>query len=170
MARNALSQRRPLDEAEAPDCSGGFPRPSGIAAESASRCATGSGRSAGAATSTVPRGLPATTRMIEERRPPAATRTAVGFDLGLTVRGFRLQLQCRLRTRRRRGHRGLAEAYKLGVGAVGEAGYTAMQIATILGEHHVKVVPEIAVSGDGGSGMANVMLAKLVAASNSAQK
>jgi len=28
----------------------------------------------------------------------------------------------------------------------------------------VKVVPEIAVSGDGSSGMANVMLAKLVAA------
>ena len=42
-----------------------------------------------------------------------------------------------------------AEAYKLGIAAVGEAGYTAMQIATIVGEHHVKVVPEIAVSGDG---------------------
>ena len=63
-----------------------------------------------------------------------------------------------------------AEAYKLGVAAVGEAGYTAMQIATILGEHHVKVVPEIAVSGDGASGMANVMLAKLVSASREAQK
>jgi hypothetical protein len=59
-----------------------------------------------------------------------------------------------------------AAAYTLGREAVGEAGYTAMQIATILGEHHVKVVPEIAVSGDGSSGMANVMLAKLVAASN----
>jgi uncharacterized membrane protein YqiK len=58
-----------------------------------------------------------------------------------------------------------AEAYKLGVAAVGESGYTAMQIATILGEHHVKVVPEIAVTGDGASnGMANVMLAKLVSA------
>jgi hypothetical protein len=44
-----------------------------------------------------------------------------------------------------------------------------MQIATILGEHHVKVVPEIAVSGDGSSGMANVMLAKLVAASHDAK-
>jgi hypothetical protein len=33
-----------------------------------------------------------------------------------------------------------------------------MQIATILGEHHLKVVPEIAVTGDGGAaGMANVM-------------
>ena len=40
-----------------------------------------------------------------------------------------------------------------------------MQIATILGENHVKVVPDIAVTGDGTSGMANVMLAKLVAAS-----
>jgi uncharacterized membrane protein YqiK len=37
-----------------------------------------------------------------------------------------------------------AEAYTLGVAAIGENRYTAMQIATILGEHHVKVVPEIA--------------------------
>jgi uncharacterized membrane protein YqiK len=58
-----------------------------------------------------------------------------------------------------------AAAYTLGVEAVGAGGYTAMQIATIVGEHHVKVVPEIAVTGDGGSGMANVMLAKLIAAS-----
>jgi uncharacterized membrane protein YqiK len=63
-----------------------------------------------------------------------------------------------------------AEAYKLGIEAVGGEGYTAMQIATILGEHNVKVVPEIAVSGDGSSGMANVMLAKLVAASADAKR
>src|SRR5262245_11632496 len=56
-----------------------------------------------------------------------------------------------------------AEAYKLGVAAVGEGGYTAMQIATILGEHHVKVVPEVAVSGDGSSGLANAMIARLMA-------
>jgi uncharacterized membrane protein YqiK len=62
-----------------------------------------------------------------------------------------------------------AEAYTLGVAAIGGNGYTAMQIATILGEHHVKVVPEIAVTGDGaGNGMANVMLAKLVAATTKA--
>jgi len=59
-----------------------------------------------------------------------------------------------------------ADAYKQGVAAVGESGFTAMQIATILGENKVKVVPEIAVSGDGSSGLANVMLAKLVAAAN----
>jgi uncharacterized membrane protein YqiK len=63
-----------------------------------------------------------------------------------------------------------AEAYTLGVSAVGESGYTAMQIATILGEHHVKVVPDIAVSGDGGAGMANVMLAKLVSAARDQNK
>jgi uncharacterized membrane protein YqiK len=62
-----------------------------------------------------------------------------------------------------------AAAYTAGREAVGEAGYTAMQIATILGENHVKVVPDIAVSGDGASGMANVMLAKLVSASNAAK-
>jgi hypothetical protein len=34
-------------------------------------------------------------------------------------------------------------------------GYTAMQIATIVGENKVKVVPDIAVSGDGSSGLVN---------------
>ena len=63
-----------------------------------------------------------------------------------------------------------AEAYTLGIAAVGEGGYTAMQIATILGEHHVKVVPEIAVSGDGSSGMANVMLARMVGAAKPRQE
>jgi len=57
-----------------------------------------------------------------------------------------------------------ADAYKAGVAAVGETSYAAMQIATILGENNVKVVPDIAVSGDGAGGMANVMLAKLVSA------
>ena len=57
-----------------------------------------------------------------------------------------------------------ADAYKAGVGAIGGSGYTAQQIAATLGEHHVKLVPDIAVTGDGAGGMANVMLAKLVAA------
>jgi uncharacterized membrane protein YqiK len=55
-----------------------------------------------------------------------------------------------------------ADAYRLGIEAVGTSGYTAMQIATILGEHNVKVVPEIAVSGDGSSGLVNVMLARML--------
>jgi uncharacterized membrane protein YqiK len=62
-----------------------------------------------------------------------------------------------------------AEAYERGVAAIGGAGFTAMQIATILGEHNVKVVPDIAVSGDGSSGLLNVMLGRMLAAPHSRQ-
>ena len=54
-----------------------------------------------------------------------------------------------------------AEAYRQGIEAVGAAGYTAMQLALILGEHQVKLVPDIAVSGDGG-GLANAMIARMM--------
>ena len=56
-----------------------------------------------------------------------------------------------------------AEAYKLGIEAVGAAGYTAMQLATILGENNVKLVPDIAVSGEAGGGLANAMIARMLA-------
>jgi uncharacterized membrane protein YqiK len=56
-----------------------------------------------------------------------------------------------------------AEAYRQGIEAVGAAGYTAMQMAAILGENKVRLVPDIAVSGDGG-GLVNAMLARMMAA------
>jgi uncharacterized membrane protein YqiK len=56
-----------------------------------------------------------------------------------------------------------AEAYRQGIAAVGADGYTAMQMASILGENHVKLVPDVAVSGDGTGGLANVMIARLIA-------
>jgi len=56
-----------------------------------------------------------------------------------------------------------AEAYRQGIEAVGTAGYTAMQMAAILGENKVRLVPDIAVSGDGG-GLVNAMLARMMAA------
>jgi uncharacterized membrane protein YqiK len=60
-----------------------------------------------------------------------------------------------------------AEAYKLGVTALGTQSYTAMQLAAVLGENRVKLVPDIAVSGNGGgfSGLAEAMVAKLLAGS-----
>ena len=61
-----------------------------------------------------------------------------------------------------------AEAYRLGIEAVGAAGYTSMQMASILGENKVKLVPDIAVSGDGG-GLVNAMLAKLLATGGSVE-
>jgi uncharacterized membrane protein YqiK len=56
-----------------------------------------------------------------------------------------------------------AEAYKLGIEAVGTGGYTAMQLASILGENKVKLVPDIAVSSDGGgNGLVTAVLARML--------
>ena len=38
-----------------------------------------------------------------------------------------------------------------------------MQLASILGENKVKLVPDIAVSGDGGGGLVNAMIARMIA-------
>src|SRR5262249_22653728 len=43
-----------------------------------------------------------------------------------------------------------ADAHKAGVASLGEHSYTAVQLATILGEAKLKLVPDVAV-GDGGS-------------------
>src|SRR5262245_44390187 len=56
-----------------------------------------------------------------------------------------------------------AEAYKQGIEAVGSGGYTAMQLASILGENKVKLVPDIAVSSDGGgNGLVTAVLARML--------
>jgi uncharacterized membrane protein YqiK len=59
-----------------------------------------------------------------------------------------------------------AEAYRSGVAALGPDSFAAMQLATVLGENHVKLVPEIAVSGDAGgsSRLADVLVGKMLAA------
>lgn len=63
-----------------------------------------------------------------------------------------------------------AEAYTQGIGAIGAEGYTAMQVALILAEHHVKLVPDIAVGqGEAGSGLASVMIARMLAGNIKAQ-
>jgi uncharacterized membrane protein YqiK len=55
-----------------------------------------------------------------------------------------------------------AEAYRQGIDSVGAPGYTAMQMASILGENKVKLVPDIAVSGDGAGALATAMVARLM--------
>jgi uncharacterized membrane protein YqiK len=61
-----------------------------------------------------------------------------------------------------------AEAYRQGIDAVGANGYTAMQLASILGENKVKLVPDIAVSGDGAGGLATAMVARLISSDRNA--
>jgi uncharacterized membrane protein YqiK len=45
-----------------------------------------------------------------------------------------------------------AEAYKAGVVALGSQGYTALQLMQIIGDRSVRVVPDVAVSGNGSGG------------------
>jgi uncharacterized membrane protein YqiK len=63
-----------------------------------------------------------------------------------------------------------AEAYRQGIEAVGAGGYTAMQLASILGENKVKLVPDIAITGDGSGGLVNAMLARMIAAGQPPQQ
>jgi len=56
-----------------------------------------------------------------------------------------------------------ADAYRLGIEAFGATGYTAVQLASLLGEHKVKLVPDIAVGGDGGSTrLADVLIGRML--------
>ena len=45
-----------------------------------------------------------------------------------------------------------AEAYRAGVVALGGSGYTALQLMQIIGDRNVRVVPDVAVSGNGSGG------------------
>jgi uncharacterized membrane protein YqiK len=63
-----------------------------------------------------------------------------------------------------------AEAYRQGIEAVGAGGYTAMQLASILGENKVKLVPDIAITGDGSGGLVNAMLARMIVAGQPPQQ
>jgi len=57
-----------------------------------------------------------------------------------------------------------AEAYREGQAAIGPAAYSAMQIATIVGESRIKVVPDIAVGGGAaGGGLAEALIARMLA-------
>ncbi|MDP1921895.1 MAG: SPFH domain-containing protein [Myxococcales bacterium] len=49
-----------------------------------------------------------------------------------------------------------ADAYREGVAAMGSEAYVSVQLASVLGEHHVKLVPDIAVGGEGGLAQALV--------------
>jgi len=55
-----------------------------------------------------------------------------------------------------------AEAYREGQAAIGPAAYSAMQIATIVGERGIKIVPDISAGGAGG-GLAEALIARMLA-------
>jgi uncharacterized membrane protein YqiK len=56
-----------------------------------------------------------------------------------------------------------AEAYKAGVDALGGQGYTALQLMQIIGDRNVRVVPDVAVSGNGsGAGLVDGLLGMMI--------
>jgi uncharacterized membrane protein YqiK len=57
-----------------------------------------------------------------------------------------------------------AEAYRVGAGALGEYGFTAVQLMQIIGERSVKIIPDINVTsgGVGSGGIAEALLAMLL--------
>jgi uncharacterized membrane protein YqiK len=57
-----------------------------------------------------------------------------------------------------------AEAYRVGAGALGEYGFTAVQLMNIIGERGVKIIPDINVTsgGVGSGGIAEALLAMLL--------
>jgi uncharacterized membrane protein YqiK len=56
-----------------------------------------------------------------------------------------------------------AAAYRAGVQALGASGFTALQVMQVVGERAVRIVPDVAVSGDAsGNGLVSALLGNLV--------
>ena len=55
-----------------------------------------------------------------------------------------------------------AEAYRLGVSSLGAGEYTAIQLATTLAEHNIKLVPDVHVGGNG-AGLGDALVGRLLA-------
>lgn len=55
-----------------------------------------------------------------------------------------------------------ADAYHAGVNALGSHSYTALQLMQVIGDRNVRVVPDVAVSGNNGSGLLDGMMGMLL--------
>jgi uncharacterized membrane protein YqiK len=55
-----------------------------------------------------------------------------------------------------------ADAYEAGVSALGSQAYTALQLMQVIGDRSVRVVPDVAVSGNGGSGLMDGLMGLLM--------
>lgn len=105
---------------------------------------------------------------ISEKNALAAAETAKGEAVRV-----RLQAEAEAQATRMRGEaeaqatkaigEAKASAYREGVEAMGGESFTAIQLAVTLAEHGVKLVPEIAVGNEGGSGsLAGALLGRML--------
>ena len=95
---------------------------------------------------------------IAERRAQAVAESAKG-----EAAAVRLRAEAEADATRAVGA-AKAESYTLGAGALGGPAYTAVQLAAVLGEHGVKLVPDVAVNGAAGGGLGDALMARLLGA------
>jgi uncharacterized membrane protein YqiK len=97
-----------------------------------------------------------------ERIRAAAAADAACMGAEAQAKATRLQGEALADAERARGD-AAAQAYLAGVRSLGEASYTAIQLAQILGGANMKLVPDV-VLGDGRSNLSDVLLARMALA------
>jgi uncharacterized membrane protein YqiK len=93
----------------------------------------------------------------------AANADAVRLNADAEADAMRVRGEATADAERARGG-AAAASYKAGIDALGEASYTAVQLASILGSAGLKLVPDV-VLGEGRSSLADVLLAKMATGS-----
>jgi uncharacterized membrane protein YqiK len=94
-----------------------------------------------------------------QRVSAAASADAQRLNAGAEADATRARGAANAEAERARGI-AAASSYRAGIEALGEASYTAVQLASILGAAGLKLVPDV-VLGDGRSSLADVLLAKM---------
>jgi uncharacterized membrane protein YqiK len=106
---------------------------------------------------------------ISERTAASVAEVAKGEAAALRVRAegeahaVRMRAGAEAEATRKIGE-AKADAYRAGVTSLGASAYTAMQLASVLAEHNMKLVPDVSVAANGiGSGLAEVLIARMLA-------
>jgi len=109
------------------------------------------------------------TAVIEAARGEAGAARA---RAEVEAESIRLHGEAEARTRELAGHADAeavramgaarAEAYRTGRDAIGDDAFAAIQIATVLGESKMKLVPDVAVGGDGSTRLADVLIGRML--------
>ncbi|NVB82743.1 MAG: flotillin family protein [Kofleriaceae bacterium] len=89
----------------------------------------------------------------------AAAADAMRLSADAEAEAMRARGEATADAERARGQ-AVASSYQAGIHALGEQSYTAVQLASILGQAGMKLVPDV-VLGDGRSNLADVLLAKM---------
>jgi uncharacterized membrane protein YqiK len=103
------------------------------------------------------------------RMQAEAAATAKKLEADAEAASIRLRGDAEAEALRARGG-AAAEAHRLGVASLGEQSYTAVQLATILGDAKLKLVPDVSLGGEGsGSRLTDVLVSRMLAGNGHSQ-